>query len=203
MQKNVFIYWLLAFLFRSLIAASFIHITLIKEIEQVDFPALYIANHQSAADIIIMGYLQGVHPHFWFYWDRFSKTPILSCFTTRLGLSIKQNSSHHDARTLLRGIALMREYSCNAVLFPEGGRFNDGVVHPFECGFVLLSRKAGVPIIPVYIKNLGKVYPPKSFLIYNYPVTVIVGASLSKTDDESDSDFCNRVHEWFDNYNAV
>ncbi len=200
-QKNFLIYWLLALLFRGFMYASFISVKIIKQSDAYPYPALYIANHQSAADIALLGYLQGIHPHFWFYWDHFSRTPLFSIFTTRLGLGITQDNPRHDARTLLRGIVLMRDMRCNAVIFPEGSRFNDGTVHDFESGFVLLARKAEVPVIPVYIHNMGNAYPPHSFLIYRYPVTVYVGEPLCIGSDESDSDFCTRVHRWFDKNN--
>lgn len=202
LQKNFLIYWLLAILFRGFIYASFISFKVIKQIADYPYPAIYIANHQSAADIAVLGYLQGTYPHFWFYWDKFSKTPIFSLFTTRLGLGITQDNPRHDARTLLRGIILMKEIHCNSIIFPEGGRFNDGIVHEFECGFALLARKAGVPVIPVYLHNIGKVYPPHSFIIYSYPITVYVGEPLVINSEESDKDFCARVHSWFDKYNA-
>ncbi len=201
-QKNLLVYWLLALLFRGFMYASFIPIKIIKQINSYPYPALYVANHQSAADIAILGYLQGTHPHFWFYWDHFSKTPIFSLFTTRLGLGITQDNPRHDARTLLRGITLMRDMRCNAIIFPEGGRFNDGTVHPFECGFALLARKAAVPVIPVYLQNIGDAYPPGSFVIYTSPVIVYVGEPLFIHNDESDHDFCDRVYRWFDKYTA-
>ncbi|MBY0109943.1 MAG: 1-acyl-sn-glycerol-3-phosphate acyltransferase [Candidatus Babeliaceae bacterium] len=202
-QKNLLIYWLLALLFRGFIYASFIPVKITKKRDSYPYPALYVANHQSAADIALLGYVQGIHPHFWFYWDRFSKTPLFSIFTTRLGLGITQNNPGHDARTLLRGIGLMRDMRCNAIIFPEGGRFNDDKIHQFECGFALLARKAAVPVIPVYLHNSGNAYPPQSFLIHTgYPVTVYIGEPMNIAQDESDQDFCDRVHRWFDKYTA-
>lgn len=201
-QKNFLIYWLLAILFRGFIYASFIPVKIIKQADSYPYPAVYIANHQSAADIAILGYVQGTHPHFWFYWDHFSHTPIFSIFTTRLGLGITQDNPGRDARTLLRGIALMKDMRCNSIIFPEGSRFNDGKVHDFECGFAILARKASVPVIPVYIHNLGNAYPPHSFFIYTYPVTVHVGEPLLIGLEESDKDFCTRVYRQFDKFNA-
>jgi 1-acyl-sn-glycerol-3-phosphate acyltransferase len=201
-QKNFLIYWLLAILFRGFTYASFIPFKIIKQAGSYPYPALYVANHQSAADVAALGYLQGTRPHFWFYWDHFSKTPIFSLFTTRLGLGITQDDPRHDARTLLRGIVLVRDMRCNAVIFPEGGRFNDGIVHPFECGFALLARKADVPVIPVFIHNMGAAYPPHSYIIHRVPVTVYVGEPLTREPDESDSDFCKRIQSWFDKNNA-
>lgn len=203
MQKNFLIYWLLALIFRGFVYTSFIPFKIIYPAFEAPFPALYVANHQSAADIVILGYLQGMNPHFWFYWDHFSSVPIFSIFFTRLGLGITQNDPRHDARTLLLGIMLMKSQQCNSIIFPEGGRFNDGTVHPFQCGFALLARKAAVPVVPVYIDGMGKAYPPKSFLIYSNKVTVYVGQPLTIQADETDSDFCTRVHAWFDNYPVV
>lgn len=203
MQKNSIIYWLLALLFRLLLYASLIPFKIIKATSVYPYPALYVANHQSAGDVLVLGYLQGTLPHFWFYWDHFSQTPILSPFITRLGLGITQTDVRHDARILVEGISLVRDLHCNAIIFPEGGRFNDGIIHPFACGFALLARKAAVPVIPVYIHNMGKAYPPGSFAIYRYPITVQVGAPMWVSAHESDQDFCTRVQQWFDKCNVT
>jgi 1-acyl-sn-glycerol-3-phosphate acyltransferase len=188
---------LLALLYKSVVYASFLKVTVKGAAEKLPFPALYVANHQSAADIMLLGSLQGTHPHFWFYWDQFSHTPIFNIFTTRLGLGITQDNPRHDARTVVRGITYLQE-SCNGILFPEGGRFTDGKIHEFQCGFALLARKAHVPVVPVYIHNINKAYPPRSILIYAYPVTLVIGAPLTLNEDETDAEFCQRVHTWFE-----
>ncbi len=202
-QKNRLIYFLLAILFRGFIYASLISFKIIMPDGSLPFPAIYVANHQSAGDVAILGYLQRLHPHFWFYWDHFSYVPFLSWYFTRLGLGIRQYDARHDARMLLKAISLMKEQHCNAIIFPEGGRFNDGKIHLFQCGFVMLARKAGVPVIPVCIKGMGAAYPPQTFFFYSHKVTAIVGLPLIIKDEETDQDFCNRVVAWFDNCDVV
>ena len=46
------------------------------------------------------------------------------------------------------------------VIYPEGQRFADGTVHPFQRGVWLLVKRGGVPVIPVGLAGLGNVWPP-------------------------------------------
>jgi 1-acyl-sn-glycerol-3-phosphate acyltransferase len=43
-------------------------------------------------------------------------------------------------------------------IFPEGTRSKDGSILPFEQGAALLAMRAGVPVIPVYIKGGYKLF---------------------------------------------
>jgi 1-acyl-sn-glycerol-3-phosphate acyltransferase len=44
------------------------------------------------------------------------------------------------------------------VMFPEGTRSKDGKIHEGKIGVGMLARKAGVPIMPVYIENSRKAW---------------------------------------------
>ncbi len=201
--KNKAIYFLLAVLYKGVAYLAPITFVVKKTSVPMPFPALYVANHQSAADIAALGFIQGTAPHFWFYWDRFASVPFFSFYIKRLGLGITQRNARQDATTVLRGISLLKSGECNALIFPEGGRFIDGKVHDFQCGFALLARKASVPVVPVCIQGMGSAYPPGSFLIYPHHITITIGEPLTLVADESDETFCARVHQWFDNCTRV
>jgi 1-acyl-sn-glycerol-3-phosphate acyltransferase len=44
------------------------------------------------------------------------------------------------------------------VMFPEGTRSKDGKIHEGKIGVGMLAKKAGVPIVPVYVKNSKKAW---------------------------------------------
>ena len=57
--------------------------------------------------------------------------------------------------------AMIRELKQDrvAVIYPEGGRFADGVVHPFQRGAWVLIKRGGAPVLPVGIAGTGNIWP--------------------------------------------
>jgi len=47
------------------------------------------------------------------------------------------------------------------LIFPEGRRARDGKMNEFLGGAAYLARKLSVPLIPVYLKGTGAIYPPE------------------------------------------
>lgn len=197
--KNRLLFILLAGLYRSIIWSSFIRVTVKGSLDSLRSgeSKIVIANHQSAFDIILAGYCMGTRPHFWYYWQKFSKTPILGSFVRRIGVGISQTNARHDARALIQGITLLSENVCNCIIFPEGGRFIDGNVHALLPGFVMLARKTGLPIVPLYMHNVAHAYPPHTFIVYDEPVSVIIGEVVRQQQEESDEEFIARLSSWF------
>ncbi|MGD2115056.1 MAG: lysophospholipid acyltransferase family protein, partial [Acidobacteriota bacterium] len=66
----------------------------------------------------------------------------------------------------------------SVLLFPEGGRSLDGLLHPFQRGGLLLALKTGLPIVPVGIRGtLGrqrrgsfKIHPGRVSVHYGEPI---------------------------------
>lgn len=69
------------------------------------------------------------------------------------------------------------------VVFPEGTRSEDGNIHRFTHGFVLLAKKAGVPVVPARIfgsgkawgKGSGRIRPAKVRIVFGRPVLILPG----------------------------
>lgn len=161
--------------------------------------AIYIANHQSALDIPVLGYLVGPKPHVWYVLDIYANKWGLHFFVKSLGISVTQEESAHAARALINGIKRAEEYHQSSLIFPEGGRYNDETVHPFFGGFALLARKTEQAVVPLYFKNLGKILPPHTgVLAARLPIEVIVGPLYYYEKDETDEQFVHRIHTWFE-----
>ena len=43
----------------------------------------------------------------------------------------------------------------------------------------------------------GKIYPPKSFYLYTYPLVIIIGEPFYCGEEESEAAFTERVRQWF------
>lgn len=178
-------------------AASFLPITIIGKENLPHGPAIYAANHQSALDIVLVGSLLNFHPHFWFFKVELSTTPFLGKMLKRMNVAVDRSTPRSALRGLLEGIRLAQGNNRSLVIFPEGGRYMDGKIHDFLSGFAILARKTGFPVVPIMIENAYKVYPPGSFYIRYYPITIRIGKPCVLGAEESDHAFIERVYRWF------
>lgn len=196
--QSTLIFKLLDILYRNTLRAMFIpvKITGIENITHLQ-QAIFVANHESSLDIPALGLLMQGHPHIWYVFDKFAKTPILGFFVRRMSIIVNQDSPRQSATALLQGMRLTQRYHLHSLIFPEGGRFNTQEVHDFFYGFAMLAKRTGQPVIPVKLYNLGKVYPPKSFFIYAQPIFIHVGTPLQFQPDDTEETFTKRVRQWF------
>jgi 1-acyl-sn-glycerol-3-phosphate acyltransferase len=68
-------------------------------------------------------------------------------------------------------------------IFPEGTRSKDGGILPFQQGAALLSMRAGVPVIPVYIKGGYKLF--HQVRVYVEPPILLKDIAGEKTSGEA------------------
>jgi 1-acyl-sn-glycerol-3-phosphate acyltransferase len=102
------------------------------------------------------------------------------------------------ARTMLRSILISRERGVGEgaldpvlsaldrneiiIFFPEGSRGESEIMSPFKRGISLLvRRRPDVPVIPVYLHNMGRCMPKGSLLFvpFNCEMIVAEAADLS------------------------
>lgn len=161
-------------------------------------PAILVANHQSSFDIPLLGSLVGSHPHVWFALKDLMKSPVLRFLLPPFSVMVDMSSPMTGMRSLLQIIKLLQDRPHHCMIFPEGGRFTDGSIHDFYSGFAILAKKLGRPVIPVYMHNLNKVYPPHTFWIRNYPIKMVVGEPFVMQEEETEQAFKDRVQAWFE-----
>jgi 1-acyl-sn-glycerol-3-phosphate acyltransferase len=160
-------------------------------------PALFIANHQSSLDIPVLGSLCRGYSHTWLVLAYYVNTPVLGFFITRMFVPVDPSSTEKAAGSLRRVIRYIEEHAAHLIIFPEGGRHNDGRIHEFYEGFAVVAKRTKRPVIPVYLPTLAKIYPIYSFYVYSAPLDIIIGKPLYIQDDETESAFTLRVHNWF------
>lgn len=160
-------------------------------------PMIYAANHQSALDIPLVGSLIGLKPHVWFLKYEFTKLPFVGWVAKRVGVSVDYRSPRFAVKSLKQGIRLLAGQDRSLAIFPEGGRFVDGTVHDFLGGFAIIAKKIKRPVIPIFLCDVRRVYPPGSFFINKYPITIIIGKPFEFLPDEDEQAFVNRVYRWF------
>lgn len=158
--------------------------------------AIFVGNHQSAIDGLAMGSILNGMPHSWMILDYYTKIPIIGFIIRKMFIPVKQNQPLDASKALLRAVKLAKD-QFNIMIFPEGGRYIDGKVHHFFEGFAVIAKKALMPVIPVYMPNNGKIYPPYSFIIHYYPLEIFIGPPMVLAEDESIEEFSLRVKRWF------
>lgn len=190
-------YWFEDIFYWAVIKFSLLPITY-RGLENLpEGPAIFVTNHQSSLDIPLVGVLTKRHPHIWIAKEELTESPILRFVLPRVAILVDPEATFKAMRALLQAIKVMQEYKMGAMIFPEGTRHTDGDVHEFFAGFVILAKKTNLPVVPVRIFGANKVYPPETFLVNYYPITVVVGPAMFIQEGEDDEAFKNRVYDWF------
>ena len=73
----------------------------------------------------------------------------------------------------------IKEEGLQMVLFAEGTRCSDGVLHPFKNGPFVMAIEGGLPIVPVGLVGSRPIMPKGSFRIRLGAIVVRVGAPIS------------------------
>ena len=136
-------------------------------------PAVFVFNHQSKADVVIMTSLirrdiAGIGKK-----EIKRENPLIGRVMEMGGVVLidRENAkSAIDAITPL--VDVMRHEGKSVVLSPEGTRTVSPKLAPFKKGAFHIAMQAGVPMIPVVIRNAGDVAPKGDF-VYR-PATVDV-----------------------------
>ena len=192
-----FFNWLKYFFYAALVKGTFLPITVIGKENIPHEPAIIVANHQSSLDIPLLGMLIKGAPHVWLATTDLLTSPIWKFVLPKVAVLIDMTTPAKGMRSLVKAVNMVYEKKRHALIFPEGSRFTDEKLHDFYAGFVILAKKTGRPVVPVRIFNVHKVYPKGQFLLYRYPIKVIVGKPMILQEDESDTEFKDRIFQWF------
>jgi 1-acyl-sn-glycerol-3-phosphate acyltransferase len=162
-----------------------------------DKPVIFVANHQSTLDIPLIGVLSKYVPHVWL-----AKAELMDSFFIRwivplISVLVDVSSPRESMLSLRRILNVVNNHHRNLMIFPEGTRHEDGKIHKFLGGFVILAKKLGRPVVPACIIGINKAYPPETFWVQLYPITVIVGKPFMYEESDTDESFKERVQQWF------
>lgn len=159
--------------------------------------AIFVANHQSLLDIPLFGELAHGQPHLWLLKEELKKVPVFGFVVKRIGILVDRRTLGTAVQALTKSLTIAHS-QLHIMIFPEGGRYVDDTIHPFFSGFAIIAQKTGRPVIPVFMKNLNKAFPPYSRWIYNYPVTITIGEPMKMQENENERTFVHRVRQWFE-----
>ncbi|MEM6817513.1 MAG: HAD-IB family hydrolase [Pseudomonadota bacterium] len=150
-------------------------------------PAVFVFNHQSQADVVIMARLlrrdvAGVGK------KEIAKVPVLGQIMQMAGTVMIDRSDATKAiesmKQLVNTIKVERK---SVVMAPEGTRTVSTRLGKFKKGAFHLAMQAGVPIVPVVIRNAIDVSPKGDFMFHPATVAVDVLEPVETDDWQSET----------------
>jgi 1-acyl-sn-glycerol-3-phosphate acyltransferase len=154
----------------------------VKGVENVskDKPVIFVANHCSHLDIIVLCRSLPVNLHF-IGKKELAWVPIVGWYMFIAGHIFIDRSNRKKAVLSLRKAADKIKSGKCVVMYPEGTRTATGEIGGFKKGAFHLALDAEVDVVPVHIKGTFNVWPKKSTKITPGDVIVKIGKPIKSS----------------------
>jgi 1-acyl-sn-glycerol-3-phosphate acyltransferase len=137
-------------------------------------PQIFMANHQSDFDIlIVLAHIPGQFR--WIVKKELFKIPVFGKAMKSAGYIEIDRQNHENAMKSLEEAAQKIREGKSVVTFPEGTRSKDGIIKPFKQGMFHLAIQAGVPIVPISLIGAHEIMPKRTLMIKPGRVTMVIG----------------------------
>jgi 1-acyl-sn-glycerol-3-phosphate acyltransferase len=149
----------------------------VEGLDKIEPGGLYVlvSNHLSLTDTPVLMAVIPLQFRFFAKQGLF-RIPFLGGHLRRAGhLPVVQDDARAGLRTLAHGARLVRERGVSVLIFPEGGRSDDGLLKEFRGGAAYVAIKAGVPALPIGITGTREVLPMGSLLVRPGRVRLRIG----------------------------
>ncbi|MEW6334193.1 MAG: lysophospholipid acyltransferase family protein [Thermodesulfobacteriota bacterium] len=144
-----------------------------RENVMLDRPQIFMANHQSDFDIlIVLAHIPGQFR--WIAKKELFKIPIFGKAMRNAGYIEIDRQNHERALKSLDEAAQKIREGKSVVTFPEGTRSRDGKVRPFKQGMFHLAIRSGVPIVPIAIIGAGEIMPRRTLKVKPGRITMVI-----------------------------
>jgi len=137
--------------------------------------ALLAMNHQSFVDPPLAGICCKREIHF-LARKTLLDWPVLGPILPKVNV-VPVNQERADMSALKTVIKLVKAGNCT-IIFPEGGRTEDGKLQPAQPGLGLIIAKSLVPVVPMRIFGAYEAYPMGAKYPKMHPVTIVVGEPI-------------------------
>ncbi len=134
-------------------------------------PYVYLANHQSAYDIVALISVIPGTARFVAKMELF-KIPLLAMGMRMSGMLPIDRGNSSEARKMLDKAIDTIKAGCSVIIFPEGTRFHTGKVNIFKKGGFMLALKGGIPIAPTVINGTQNIVRGPLRLIYGGTIKI-------------------------------
>ncbi|PLW83226.1 HAD-IB family hydrolase [Kineobactrum sediminis] len=135
-------------------------------------PAIYIFNHQSLLDAMVLAHLlrRDAVP---LCKKEMAAVPVLGQVLRQVGTIFVDRKDTNQAAVLQSALAVLNS-GRSLVIAPEGTRSTLGTIQTFKHGAFFLARKAGVPIVPIILHNVKDALPKGGLLLRPATIRVTV-----------------------------
>ncbi len=152
----------------------------VEGMEKIDTtkPHVYVVNHLSALDIPVL------YAKLPFQFRILAKSelfsyPFMGWHLRRSGqIAVDLENAKTSIRSLNRAVESLRD-NMALVVFPEGGRSQDGHLQPFMGGAFYAAIRAQVDVVPMALIGTYEILPMNTWHIKPRPVRLIAGSPIS------------------------
>jgi putative phosphoserine phosphatase/1-acylglycerol-3-phosphate O-acyltransferase len=170
-----------------------------------DRPAVFIFNHQSSLDVAVVGALvrrdlTGVAK------QEAARDPRFAPIGYVVDVVYVDRSNSRQAREALRPAVQRLKDGTSIAIAPEGTRSPTPTLGPFKKGAFHLAMQAGVPLVPIVIRNAGDMMWRRSLVIRPGTVDVAVldpiptdgwkASNISRAAAETRERFVQTLEDW-------
>jgi len=108
------------------------------------------------------------------------KIPLLGTHLGQAGhIPVPRQDPRAAVKTMTVAANSIRSRNISLLIFPEGGRSNDGKLHPFKDGAAFIAIKAGVPVVPLAISGTREILAMHSATFHRGDVTLRIGEPIA------------------------
>ena len=159
-------------------------------------PAIIIMNHSSSLDIPLLEALMAGAPFVWLSKASYLKIPIAGTVLRRMHVVVDRLHSAQAGKSLASFVEKAERFNAHMLMFPEGTRHTDGILHPFKAGFAVAQELTKRSVVPIIVQELHTILPKHGLVIASSAKTIkiIIGTPLQPESNESREAFVQRVH---------
>jgi len=144
-------------------------------------PQIFMANHQSDFDIlIVLGHLPS--QFLWIVKKELFHIPLFGKAMRNAGYIEIDRQNHEKAMRSLDIAAWKMQEGKSLMSFPEGTRSKDGTIKPFKQGMFHLALTSGIPIVPISIIGAGEIMPKRSLQIKPGKIVMVIDRPIDVND---------------------
>jgi putative phosphoserine phosphatase/1-acylglycerol-3-phosphate O-acyltransferase len=144
-------------------------------------PAVFIANHQSALDVLVLGAL--LRRDFTAVAKKEARfDPRMMVIGAVLDPAWIDRGDSTKAKDALNGVVGKLRAGISILILPEGTRMPTPSLGRFKKGAFHIALQAGVPIVPIVLRNTGELAWRRSMIVNPGTVDVAVLDPLSTRD---------------------
>ena len=167
---------------RSLLAIAGVKVN-VQGIEKLKPGTAYVfaSNHLSYMDTPVI--LTHIQANFRFMAKRgLFQIPLLGTHLGQAGhIPVPREDPRAAIKTMTLAAETIRSKNISILIFPEGGRSDDGELHPFKDGAAYIAIKAQVPLVPVAISGTREILAMHSATFHRGKVSLTIGDPICTT----------------------